>query len=271
MTKVISCINLKGGVGKTALAVALADFMGRQGRHTLLIDLDPQTNATFSYISPKAWQKHTTKYGSVANLLGARAHTKADGTERKAIDVILSDVRNNVDLLPSHLDLFTVDLDLGGTTARETKLRRALQGTFLADYEYVVCDCPPNLTIPTQNAISLSTHYVVPISPDFLSAIGVALLKRRVERFCMELEHNLNFLGIVISRVGRTSTFRTEMIASLREQFGDIVLEPILKERTKVAESAQSRTSVFDMGDRSAEIEFTNVCQELVDRIEQTE
>ena len=269
MPKIISCVNLKGGVGKTALAVALADYCGRKNERTLLIDLDPQTNATFSCISIESWQEHTQKNGSVANLLGARDHTSAQGNEKSASDVICRNVRENLDLLPSHLDLFTVDLDLSSATARETKLRRTLQGTFLEDYEYVVCDCPPNLTIPTQNAISLSTHYVVPISPDFLSAIGVALLKTRIERFCVELEHDLEFLGIVISRVGRTSRFRQQTIESLREQFGEIVLDPVLKERTRVAESAEVRKSVFDMGDRDASAEFSAVCQELVRRIEE--
>ena len=272
MPRIISCINLKGGVGKTALAVNLAAYLGAQDNKTLLIDLDPQTNATFSCISPEDWQEHTKEHGLVADLLGAREHTSAQGAKRSADDVLIEEVHPGVDLLPSHLDLFTVDLDLGGSTARETKLRRALQGDFLEGYDYVVCDCPPNLTIPTQNAIALSTHYVVPISPDFLSAIGVALLTSRVERFCRDLEHDIQCAGIVISRVGRPSHFRDRIMQSLRTQFDDLVLDPVLKERSKVAESAESREPIFTVaGAVEAAQEFTDVCQELIDRIEAEE
>jgi chromosome partitioning protein len=77
---------------------------------------------------------------------------------------------------------------MSAVTARETRLRRALKDV-LPKYDIVVCDCPPNLTIPTQNSLAISTHYLVPVSPDFLSALGVALLRTRVARLTAELEN----------------------------------------------------------------------------------
>ena len=178
---VLSCVNLKGGVGKTAIAVNTAAYFGMQGLRTLLIDLDPQTNATFSCISVKKWSDHAKVNGTVADLLGVRTHTSAEGKERPAKGTICKEVFKNVDLIPSHLDLFTIDLELGSEVARETRLRRALKDV-VTEYDIVICDCPPNLTIPTQNALALSTHYLVPVSPDFLSSLGVALLITRVQR-----------------------------------------------------------------------------------------
>jgi len=96
------------------LAVNFAAYCGRKGLRTLLIDLDPQTNATFSCISVPAWEAHATANGTVANLLGVRQHTSAEGKTKSAEDVIIHDVFQGVDLIPSHLDLFTIDLDLGG-------------------------------------------------------------------------------------------------------------------------------------------------------------
>lgn len=145
---VLSCVNLKGGVGKTAIAVNFAAYCGIHGLRTLLVDLDPQTNATLSCISVEAWEKHATENGTVANLLGVRQHTSAEGKEKTVTDVIMSDVFKNVDLIPCHLDLFTIDLDLSSQVGRETRLRRALKDV-LPHYDIVVCDCPPNLTIPT--------------------------------------------------------------------------------------------------------------------------
>jgi chromosome partitioning protein len=179
---VLSCVNLKGGVGKTALAVNFAAFCGMNNKRTLLIDMDPQTNATIACIGYEAWDQHAKKNGTVADLLGARKFASAEGAVKPADSVIVQNVFQSVDLIPSHLDLFTIDLDKAGEPFRETMLKRAIESV-LNNYEIIVCDCPPNLTLPTQNALAISTHYVVPISPDFLSGIGIGLLKSRVERF----------------------------------------------------------------------------------------
>lgn len=264
---VVSFVNLKGGVGKTALSVNFAAYCGRQGLRTLLVDLDPQTNATFSCIAIEAWQKHAEEHGTVADLLGARRHTAADGVHRTAADVIIKNVFKNVDLVPSHLDLFTVDLDLAGTTARETRLRRALAEA-MKDYRLVICDCPPNLTIPTQNALALSSHYVVPVSPDFLSGIGVGLLVSRVGELSDLLEQPLTHAAIVISRMGRPAQHREQTVEAIRRSFGDLVLDPIITERTAVASSAESHTPIFESRDRSAIEEFTEVCSELLSRLQ---
>jgi len=263
---VLSCVNLKGGVGKTALAVNFAAFCGAAGKKALLIDLDPQTNATFSCITAAEWKKHAKKYGTVADLLGAKRYASAEGAERTAETVICKDVFHGVDLIPSHLDLFTVDLDLASATARETKLRRAIS-PLLNHYDVVVCDCPPNLTIPTQNALAASTHYAVPISPDYLSAIGVALLLSRVKTFSTELELSLELAGIVLSRVGRPAGHRVETTNTLRNKFGSDVLPSEIKERAVVSEAASKRKPVYKMGASDASTEFRTVSEALLERM----
>lgn len=259
---IVSCVNLKGGVGKTAIAVNFAAYCGRQNRKTLLVDLDPQTNATFSCISVERWQEHAAKNGTVANLLGARQHTNAEGKDSNASDVLVPDVFKNVDLLPSHLDLFTIDLDMSGAAARETRLRRALKD-ITSNYAVIVCDCPPNLTIPTQNALAVSTHYVVPVSPDFLSSLGIALLLSRVKKFSDDLESPIEHAGIVMSRIGRQSFFRSQTIEALRQTFKEKVFSTEIKERSAVAEAAAKNVSVFDMNDAEAVREFNSFGKEL--------
>jgi chromosome partitioning protein len=263
---VLSCVNLKGGVGKTAIAVNFAAYCGIHGLRTLLVDLDPQTNATFSCISLETWEEHATKKGTVANLLGVRQHTSAEGKEKKVEDVILSDVFKSVDLIPCHLDLVTIDLDLSSQVGRETRLRRALKDV-LPHYDIVVCDCPPNLTIPTQNALAVSTHYLVPVSPDFLSGIGVALLLSRIEKLSDELENPLINAGIVVSRVGRASLFRAQTVHTLRDRFGDMVLSTEIQERNAVAVAAAKNASVFASDDQKAIDEFNSVGFELLKKL----
>lgn len=266
MTHIIAMVNLKGGVGKTALSVNFADYCARNGLRTLLVDLDPQTNATFSAMGVEEWDEHKDKNGTVADLLGARDHKTADGQRKSVTDVVVKDLLGGFDLIPSHLDLFTVDLDLAGKPNREGRLKKALK-EFLEEYDIVVCDCPPNLTIPTQNAIAASTHYVVPVSPDFLSAIGIALLKSRIADFCDDLDHETELGGIVLSRVGRPARKRAETIASIRGSFGAEVLDQQLTERVRVAEAAEEAKSVHDMGDPLAKEEFDNVSAELLTRL----
>jgi chromosome partitioning protein len=264
--EIISCVNLKGGVGKTAIATNFAAFCGRAGKKTLLVDLDPQTNATFSCMDVDDWEKHAKEHGSVADLFGLRSHTNAEGRVKEAKDVLHRNAFVNVDLVPSHLDLFTIDLDLAAAPAREKKLQKALR-PLLGDYEIVVCDCPPNLTLPTQNALSLSTHYLVPISPDYLSAIGVALLITRVKQLAEDLDHSIELAGIVISRVGRPAFFRSQTVAALRKTFGAQVLAAEIKERTAVSEAAAKHKPIYEMNDRDAVEEFNAMSREVLKRI----
>lgn len=265
MALTVACVNLKGGVGKTAIAVNLAAYCGAQGHRTLLVDLDPQTNATFSCVPVEKWQSHAANHGTVANLLGVRNHTSAEGRTRTIQEVILSDVFPGVDLIPSHLELFTIDLDLASAIARETLLKRAL-APVVANYDIIICDCPPNLTLPTQNALAASSHYVVPISPDFLSGIGVGLLISRIREICESLDHPLTLAGIVVSRAGRPAAHRREVIAALRQQFGQDVLETEIQERVAVSRAAAENRPIYDAGDVEAAAQFTAVSQDLLER-----
>lgn len=266
MAPTLACVNLKGGVGKTAIAVNFAAYCGMNKLKTLLVDLDPQTNATFSCISIEDWQKHAKQKGTVADLLGARSHANAQGARREIQSVIRKGVFKNVDLIPSHLDLFTVDLDLAGAAGRENRLRRSLLSV-QDKYEIIVCDCPPNLTIPTQNALAASTHYVVPVSPDFLSALGVGLLLSRIKQLSEDMERELIHAGIIISRVGRPAQHREETVAALRKTFGQNVLKTEIKERVAVAKSAERKRPVYEMGDTQAESQFREMSKEILQRM----
>ena len=266
MTVIVSCVNLKGGVGKTALAVNLAAIAGDiHGKKTLLIDVDPQTNATFSCVPVDAWEKHSAENGTIADILGLRAHTSAEGADKTPKSVIIRDVFANVDLLPSHLDLFTIDLALD-RPRKESILERELREV-IADYDLVVCDCPPNFTLPTQNALSMSSHFVIPVTLDYLSGLGIALLVNHVERFGNEIENTLTNAGIVISRVGRSAIYREETENSIRNEFGNLVLRQTLTERSDVSKASSMQVPVHKYTNRQATDEFLNVANELLNRI----
>lgn len=263
MTKTLSAVNLKGGVGKTAFAVNFSAYCGRNGLDTLLIDVDPQTNATFSCVGLDEWEEHAHEKGTLANLLKHRSFASAENSEPDVQEIIVDGVFEGVDLIPSHLDLFTVDLDLAGATGRELRLRKGISD-IKDEYDIIICDCPPNLTIPTQNALAASTHYLVPISPDFLSGIGVGILLKRIRGFCEDLGHSLEPAGMLISRVGRPATHREQTVQSLRDKFGEKVLETEIKERVAVSESAAQNHSIFDHEDTDAGSEFGSASEEVL-------
>jgi chromosome partitioning protein len=266
LAETISCINLKGGVGKTALAVNFAAYCGSEGLKTLLIDLDPQTNATFSCLTVDDWKDHAKKHGTVADLLGVRSHTNAEGTKKDAKAVIRKSVFTNVDLIPSHLDLFTVDLDLAGAAGRERRLQKALK-PIQDNYDVIVCDCPPNLTIPTQNALAISTHFVVPISPDYLSSLGVGILLSRIDKLSDDLDNRPANAGIVISRVGLRALHREMTVAALRKQFKKDVLTQQIHERVAVSEATANQKSIYNWDDEQAAQEFKTVSIDILKRI----
>ena len=266
MDLTLSCVNLKGGVGKTAIAVNFAAYCGRKGYKTLLVDLDPQTNATFSCVAVETWSEHSKKNGTVADLFGVKNTSHAEGTVVTASDVIIKKVFTNVDLLPSDLSLFTIDLDIGARTARESLLKKSLKKVIDA-YEVIVCDCPPNLTLPTQNALAISSHYVVPVSPDFLSSLGIALLMRRIEKFSEDMDLEIINAGIVLSRVGRKSIFRDQTTADLRKEFKHKVLKSEIHERSVVTEATAKNKSVYQMSNPDAKKEFENFSKELMAKI----
>lgn len=178
----------------------------------------------------------------------------------------MKNVFEGVDLVPSDLSLSTIDLDIGARTAREKLLKKALKDV-MGDYEIVVCDCPPNLTLPTQNALAISTHYVVPVSPDFLSSLGIALLIGRVKKFGEDMELEIKNAGIVLSRVGRQSNFRDRTTADLRKQFSGNILSSEIKERSVVTEATAKNKSVFEMGDALAKKEFSDVSEEILKKV----
>ena len=218
---VISVVNMKGGVGKTTVAVNLAAYLARDhGKKILLVDLDPQSNASLSLMPEKAWSAWADTNGTMADVFGVGAKRKPDTDHARLEHCIVHDVVPEIpglDLLPSHLRLTFLDLDLAARPGRERILTRKLTKVLDA-YDLILCDCPPNLQTATQNALYASDYYLVPMQPDFLSSVGLSLLLDRLAYLKEELEFKIKCLGVVFSRVRRHVTFHQETMARLPEE-----------------------------------------------------
>ncbi len=252
MPVVTSVINLKGGVGKTTITLALAHFLAIEHHaRVLIIDLDPQTNATVSLIPEQEWKQRDETGRTLYQLFA----DQVKGSHRFDADqAIVRDVSNigggvkGLDLLPSSLRLIKVQDRVTQITDLENfargpifALRDAL-ADFLPYYDHVLIDCPPSLGVVTLNGLAISDAYVIPVVPDILSVLGIPPILDRVEHFGRCTRRNIRALGIVISKMRSHTTLHNEMLRRLREDFVDRhfppVFQTIIPESTRIAEAA---------------------------------
>jgi chromosome partitioning protein len=252
MPVVTSIINLKGGVGKTTITVALAHFLALEhGKRVLVVDLDPQTNATVSLIPEMEWKRRDEAGRTIYQLFvdQVKRTTRFDADESIVRDV--SNVGGGVkglDLLPSSLGLIKIQDRVTQLTDFEGyergpifALRDALTPV-MPYYDHVLIDCPPSLGIVTLNGLAISNSYLIPVVPDILSVLGIPPILDRVDHFARCIRRNIRALGIVISKMRGQTVLHTDMVRRLREDFIErrfpMVLETIIPESTHIAEAA---------------------------------
>lgn len=208
--KIISVINYKGGVGKTTVTANLGAELARRGQRVLLIDLDPQSSLTFSFVRTEDWERDLSQTRTIKTWFDSFDSHHEGGAKPLAdfihpIRLPKSVGAEKLDLIPSHLGLIDVDLELavelGGASLTQVKRnyrrvhRRLKDGlrTIPSDaYDYVLIDCPPSFNVVTKAAIVASQHILIPAKPDYLSTLGIDYLKRNLNllvRYYNECAH----------------------------------------------------------------------------------
>ena len=273
---VISLLNMKGGVGKTTVAVNLAAYLARDhGKRVLLVDLDPQTNASLSLMPEKAWSAWAAEHGTMADIfeVGGEGKRGKPDDPHKFKDCIVHNVVPEIpglDLIPSHLKLTFLDLDLAARPGRERILGRKLDKV-LGDYDVILCDCPPNLQTATQNALYASDYFLVPMQPDYLSSIGLGLLLDRLDYLKSELEFKIKCLGVVFTRVRRHVAFHQETMERLPEEKAFKKLKffkTVIPENIAISEAPMSAKPIalYDGSAPGAEA-FRDLATEIMGRL----
>ncbi len=261
MAVVTSIINLKGGVGKTTLTLALAHYLaGEHSKRVLVIDLDPQTNATIALVTERRWRERDQSGQTLYQLF----KDQLDGTHNfNAHESILTRVSNvsggipGLDLLPSSIRLHRIqdkitkisDLDTFRSTTTYA-LREALRD-IMPHYDHVLIDCPPNLGIITLNGIAISRYFLIPVVPDILSTLGVPLVLDRMADFALRAQHEIFGLGIVVSRFRPTSRLHKQTVDSMRRYaipgIHPPIFNSIITEDIEVAEAADVEEQVMSL------------------------
>lgn len=226
MAYVFSTINLKGGVGKTTTTVALAETLSAQKqKKVLVIDLDPQTNATTMLIGEEKWRELNDKGHTLAQLFKDALNPDSKKFDlEKTLQKRVSDVTSatTIDLLPSSLDLIDIQDELINTPVGKYGAIRPFDILWRAtkdlidDYDVVIIDCPPNLGKITQNGLRMSQAFIVPTIADVLSTYGIPQIVRRIREFSEEIAEDIEPLGIIVTKYQLNSNVHVNMLKQLR-------------------------------------------------------
>src|SRR5688572_29556260 len=227
MATVIAMINLKGGVAKTTTTVATAQMLDVEfQKRVLVVDLDPQTNATVMLIGDKRWRELQESGQTVARLFRDALEGKNHFDLDKAIQPKVGNVTDSkrVDLLPSSLDLIEVQEDLATmdrgrfhAASPIDVLRRALRPRLEGDtYDFVLVDCPPSLGLVTLNGLKISDYYIIPTIPDFLSTYGIPQIIKRIRDFSTTIGQTIEPLGILATKYRAQSPVHQQQLRDLK-------------------------------------------------------
>ena len=225
--RVLAVANQKGGVGKTTTSINLGTALAAVGERVLLVDIDPQGNASTGLGVPKARRTSTT-YDVLMS-------------ETSLAEAAIATSVPNLDLAPADADLSGVELELGQASGRSFRLRDALEplraDTGAGRYTYVLIDCPPSLNLLTLNAMAAADAVFVPLQCEFFALEGLSQLMHTVELVRGSLNPRLELQGIVLTMYDRRNSLSQQVAQDVRTHFGDKVYTAMIPRNVRVSEA----------------------------------
>lgn len=232
MARIIAVANQKGGVGKTTTVINVGAILAEKGYRTLLVDLDPQAALTAAYgINPFELRR------SVYHVLLAQ--------ELDVRNVIRSQIRPHLDLLPANLDLAGAEVELISQLGREYLLQEALE-SIRDSYDFMFIDCGPSLGILTINALTAADEVLLPIICEFLALRGMGILFDTIKRVRERTNRRLTILGIVATMFDNRTLHSREVLEELQAMFGDKVFTSLIRKSIRFAEAAAANVPITE-------------------------
>ena len=253
--RVLAIANQKGGVGKTTTAINLGTALAAIGQRVLLIDLDPQGNASTGLGVPKK-QRENSLYDVIVD-------------RRPIGDTAVSTAVPGLWLLPSDPDLSGVEIELGQAERRSYRLRDALEGLDQdkPPYDYILIDCPPSLNLLTVNSMSAADAVLVPLQCEFFALEGLSQLMRTIDLVRGSLNPKLSLQGIVLTMFDKRNALSGHVERDVRSHFGELVYDTVIPRNVRVSEAPSfgKPALIYDMKCSGSQA-YIKLAKELVTR-----
>lgn len=256
MTNIIAICNQKGGVGKTTTAVNLAASLAVAEKRTLLIDMDPQGNAS----SGVSINKHDVLLGLYEVLIGECAlHDALHKTEL-----------SHLSALPANPNLVGAEIEMTGLVSRETLLQVALS-KYLPDFDYIVIDCPPSLGLLTLNALTAANGIIVPVQCEYYALEGMADLMQTVDLVRSRLNPGLDLVGVLLTMFDGRNNLAKQVADELRQHFADKIFTSVIPRNVRLSEAPSHGRPVilYDIRSMGA-LRYLELAQEVIVRTQTT-
>ena len=223
MARIYTLVNQKGGVGKTTTAINLGAYLAQHGQRVLIVDIDPQANAT----SCLGIDKHGVEKSSYQALLG----------EDDPSALVLKNERLNLSLLPSSPALAGAEVELVNELGRETRLRKSLS-KLNDDYEYILLDCPPSLGLLTINGLMAAQDgVIIPVQCEYLALEGLGQLTQTIQQVRSALFQDLSVRGVVLTMYDSRTNLANDVVAEVNNHFPKLVFDAIIPRSIRLAEA----------------------------------
>lgn len=252
MAKVITVTNQKGGVGKTTTSVNLAFYLAKSGKKTLIIDFDPQGNAT----SGLGVDKRELKKTMCDVMLG----------EAKLKDIIIKNKQKNLFVAPTIPELANTEVEMAGMDGKFLLLKRAL-APLQKDYDFIIIDSPPSLSLLTVNGMIAAGYLLLPVQTEFYALEGVAQLLESMNLVKKAMNPKLKLLGVLATMYDRRTALSSQVLAEVKRYFKDKVFDTTIPRNVRLAEAPSHGVAIgqYDRFSRGAKA-YKNLAAEVVER-----